>query len=66
MLGLPDLIYLSQALNRPPGDSLPRKVATAAAKGERDEAPVRAPRTGWTPGRKRAAAGHRVWRPSGW
>ena len=68
MLGLPDLIYLTQALNRPPGDSLPPKVAPVAAKSERDEAAATAPRApaGWTSAHRRAAAGHRAWRPSGW
>ena len=69
MLGIPDLFYLSGALNRLPGDSLPGRVAPAAAKSERDEAPGAAPRTPASrssAGRKRAAVGHRAWRPSGW
>jgi len=68
MLGIPDLLYLSQAFNRPPGDSLPGTAAPVAAKSEHDVAPARAPRTapGWTFGRKRVAVDHRAWRPSGW
>lgn len=69
MLGLPDLLYLSRVLNRLPGDSAPGKVARVAAKSERDEPPGAAPRTPAgrsSADRKRAAVGHRTWRPSGW